>query len=74
MNIIRKMILSIKKIFVKQDEVKRLQEPKIVIEQDKKESFIESLKIATTEKRTKKRVETLTCNGDGLGIQKKITC
>ena len=74
MSIIRKMILSIKNIFVKQDEVKRLQEPKIVIEQDKKESFIESLKIATTEKRTKKRVETLTCNGDGLGIQKKITC
>lgn len=74
MSIIRKMILFIKNIFVKQDEVKRLQEPKIVIEQDKKESFIESLKIATTEKRTKKRVETLTCNGDGLGIQKKITC
>lgn len=74
MSIIRKMILFIKNIFVKQDEVKRLQEPKIVIAQDKKESFIESLKIATTEKRTKKRVETLTCNGDGLGIQKKITC
>ena len=74
MSIIRKMILFIKNIFVKQDEVKRLQEPKIVIVQDKKESFIESLKIATTEKRTKKRVETLTCNGDGLGIQKKITC
>ena len=74
MSIIRKMILFIKNIFVKQDEVKRLQEPKIVIVQDKKESFIESLKIVTTEKRTKKRVETLTCNGDGLGIQKKITC
>lgn len=74
MSIIRKMILFIKNIFVKQDEVKRLQEPKIVIEQYKKESFIESLKIATKEKRTKKRVETLICNGDGLGIQKKITC
>ena len=74
MNIIRKMILSIKKIFVKQDEVKRLQEPKIVIEQDKKESFIESLKIATTEKKNKKLIETLTCEGDGLGIQKKISC
>ncbi len=74
MSIIRKMILFIKNIFVKQDEVKRLQEPKIIIEQDKKESFMESLKIATTEKRTKKRIETLTCNGDGLGIQKKITC
>lgn len=74
MNIIRKMILFIKNIFIKQDEVKKLQEPKSVIEQDKKDSFIESLKIATTEKRTKKRIEILTCNGDGLGIQQKITC
>ncbi len=74
MSIIRKMILFIKNIFVKQDEVKRLEETKIVIEQDKKENFIESLKIATTEKRIKNKVETLTCNGDGLGIQKKITC
>ena len=53
MSIIRKMILFIKNIFVKQDEVKRLQEPKIVIEQYKKESFIESLKIATKEKKNK---------------------
>ena len=74
MNIIRKMILFIKNIFIKQDEVKKLVEPKITLNEDKKESFIESLKITTTEKRRKKRVETLTCNGDGLGIQKKITC
>jgi hypothetical protein len=74
MNIIRKMILFIKNIFIKQDEVKKLIEPKITVKEDKKDSFIESLKITTTEKRTKKRVETLTCNGDGLGIQKKITC
>ena len=73
MSIIRKMILFIKNIFVKQDEVKRLEETKIVIEQDKKENFIESLKITTTEKRIKNKVETLTCNGDGLGIQKRIT-
>ena len=68
------MILFIKNIFIKQDEVKKLIEPKITVKEDKKDSFIESLKITTTEKRTKKRVETLTCNGDGLGIQKKITC
>lgn len=74
MNIIRKMILFIKNIFIKQDEVKKLVEPKITVNEDKKESFIESLKITTTEKRTNKRIETLTCNGDGLGIQKKITC
>ncbi len=74
MNIVRKMILFIKNIFIKQYEVKKLVEPKITVKEDKKESFIESLKITTTDKRTKKRVETLTCNGDGLGIQKKITC
>lgn len=74
MNIIRKVILFIKNIFAKQDEVKKLAEPRIIVNEDKKESFIESLKITTTQKRTKKRVETLTCNGDGLGIQRKITC
>lgn len=74
MNVIRRMILFIKNIFVKQDKVKELIEPKITVKEDKKESFIKSLKITTTEKRTKKRIETLTCNGDGLGIQKKITC
>lgn len=74
MNIIRKVILFIKNIFAKQDEVKKLAEPKIIVNEDKKESFIESLKITTTQKTTKKRVETLTCNGDGLGIQRKITC
>lgn len=74
MNIIRKMILFIKNIFTKQDKVKKLTEPTIIVNDDKKESFIKSLKITTTQKRTKKKVETLTCNGDGLGIQKKITC
>lgn len=74
MNIIRKMILFIKNIFTKQDKVKKLTEPTIIVNDDKKESFIESLKVTTTQKRKKKRVETLTCNGDGLGIQKKITC
>ena len=74
MNIIRKVILFIKNIFDKQDEVKKLPEPKIIVNEHKKERFIESLKITTSQKRTKKRVETLICNGDGLGIQRKITC
>ena len=73
MNIIRRVILLIKNIFAKQDEIKKLVEPRIIVNEDKKESFIKSLKITTTQKRAKKRVETLTCNGDGLGIQRKIT-
>ena len=71
MNIIRKIILCIKNIFIKQE---KLPEPKNTIEQDKRENFIESLKITPTEKRTKKTIETLTCVGDGLGIRKKMTC
>ncbi|MCI8397380.1 MAG: hypothetical protein HFJ52_07190 [Clostridia bacterium] len=74
MNIIRKMILFIKNIFVKQEEIKALEEPKQIINQEKKINFVESLKITTTEKKNKKRIETLTCEGDGLGIQKKISC
>lgn len=74
MNVIRRIILFIKNVFIKQQKVKKLVEPKIDIEQNKKINFIESLKITTTETKTKKRVETLICNGDGLGIQKKISC
>ena len=68
------MILFIKSIFVKQEAIKALEEPKQIINQEKKINFIESLKITTTEKKNKKRIETLTCEGDGLGIQKKISC
>ena len=72
MNIIKKMILFIKNIFASTNEVKKLQEPKFSIEQEGQITFIEHLKITTTEK--KKKVETLICHGDGLGIQKNITC
>ena len=74
MNIIKKIFLHIKNIFIKQNEVKKLKEPNDTIEQDKKKYFIESIKINITEKRLNKKVETLTSDGDGLGIQKKITC
>ncbi len=73
MNIIRKIISVIKNIFTKQEEVKKLAESKTIVNEDERDRFIKSLKIATIQKRTKKRVETLTCNGDGLGIQKNIT-
>ena len=73
MSFIKRIFLFFKNIFNKQEEVKRIQEPNDNIKQDKKEHFIESLKTNNTEKKTKKKVETLTCNGDGLGIQKKIS-
>ena len=73
MNIMKKLLLFIKNLFACQNEVKKLQEPKAFTEQEEKVTFIEYWRIRTTEKKSKKKVETLTCDGDGLGIQKKIT-
>lgn len=73
MNIIQKILLLIKNIFIKRGKVKRLEEPKNIVEQNKRTEFIESLKNNTSIKRKKKRVETLICEGDGLGIQNKIS-
>lgn len=73
MNIIKEVILFIKNIFIKQDEIKKLEEPKIIVREDNKVSFMESLKVTNVDGRIKKRIETLVCEGDGLGIQKKIT-
>ncbi len=74
MNIIKKIILFIRNIFIKQDTVKKLPDQKVVTKENKKESFIKAIQVTPTRKNTKKKVETLTCNGDGLGIQKNITC
>lgn len=74
MNIIKKAILAIKNMFTKKNELKQLEAPKIISGEDKRGNFIESLKISTIKKKNKKRVETLICIGDGLGIQKKLSC
>lgn len=73
MSIIKKMVLCIKNIFIKQDKIKKLPEPKVITQREKKENFIETLKIIPIEKIIDKKIETLICKGDGLGIQKKIT-
>lgn len=76
MNIMKKIALFIKRIFGKQDKIKKLPEPEVTLvdgKEDKKDSFIESLRAATVELVPKRRVETLICSGDGLGIQKKIS-
>lgn len=67
MNIIRKVILYIKNIFNKQEEVKKLEAPKEVLKEDKKSNFIATLKTAKKDK-----IETLICVGDGLGIRKQM--
>lgn len=63
-----KIVSFIKSIFIKQDKPKELVEPmKIYNIAEKRNDFISKIKIGN------KEVETLTCVGDGLGIQKRIS-
>ncbi len=58
------------KIFKKNKEIKVIEEAKTMeVKQEDKLTFIDSIKIKT---QNQKEVRTLTCIGDGLGIQKKI--
>ena len=71
MNIIKRIILFIKKTFSKKMKVEKIEEHKNTLEQNKKEDFVQSLKATPVEK--EKKIETLICEGNGLGIQEKIT-
>ena len=73
MNIIKKMISYIKDVFLENKEVKKIEAPKQVKIQNKEKDFNESLKVNITEKKNENEIETLICNGDGLGIQNKIS-
>ena len=72
MKFLKKILESIKKIFVRKEEVKALEMPKTIEYQDKREEeFLRSIRVQPQVKT--KPIETLICYGDGLGIQKKIT-
>ncbi len=73
MNFVKKIILLVKNIFNKPEEVKKLEAPQEMFNKNEKINFIESLKINSIEKRKNNKVETLICEGDGLGIQQKIS-
>ncbi len=73
MSIVKKIIAFFKSAFNKQENIKYLEPPKQVINQSDKNNFLESLKIIKEVKKSRKKVETLICEGDGLGIQKKIS-
>ena len=68
MNIIKKIIL-----FVKKDRTEEIEKKQINENDDRRERFTKSLKVNSIEHETKQNVETLICDGNGLGIQKKIT-
>lgn len=68
MNIIQNIVLFFKKIFKKEDNIKKIDAPKDV--KTNKTNFVNSLRVNIIKK--KKKPETLVCYGDGLGIKGKI--
>ena len=72
MSIVEKIILFIKNILLKKDEIKSLEEPKQINNEEKKNDFLESIKVNIPSQIKKKKIETLVCVGDGLGIQNKL--
>ena len=72
MKILQKIVVWLKELFYKKERTKLLEESKQILNQEEKVNFIENLKVNIIEKRKKKKIETLVCEGDGLGIQKKV--
>ena len=78
MSVIEKMISFIKRLF-KKEEIKLIEAPIEVEDEEKdkkKEKFLNYLKVedaVNKKKKSKGKIETLICVGDGLGIQGKIT-
>lgn len=73
MNFFIKIISFIKNVFNKQEKVKKLEVSKQGLNKKEEVDFIKSLRATTAGKRKKKEVEILICEGNGLGIQKRIT-
>ena len=71
MNILDSIISFFKNIFSKKDNIKMIEAPTKPIQNEARREFANSLKI-NLKKDKKRKVETLTCFGDGLGIQSKI--
>lgn len=71
MNWIKNMFTFFKNKHKKGDDIKYLNEAEETVIIDDRVRFIDSLKENVVKK--KKKVETLTCVGDGLGIQNTIT-
>lgn len=62
-----KIFSFFKNLFITKDTVKLLEAPIKTIEKQDNSAFINSLKVNVS--KNKKKIETLTCVGDGLGIQ-----
>ena len=73
MNFIKNILAFFKNIFDKENDIKMIEAPMENLKEDNKTSFLSSLKVNIEQKKKKKKIETLTCFGDGLGMQNKIT-
>lgn len=69
MNFIKNIFLFFKKTFNKKSDIKMIEVPTATVSNADKMIFTNSLKTNVV----KNKVETLTCVGDGLGIQTKIS-
>ena len=69
MNIFSKFFSAIKNLFHKKKDIKYLEAPKVTIDNNQRNDFLDSLKVNLV-KRNKVKVETIICPGDGLGFQK----
>lgn len=65
-----KIFLFFKELFIRKNKVKLLDPPIKSIEKQDNSDFMASLKVNVSKK--EKQIETLTCVGDGLGIQNII--
>ena len=68
-----KIIDFLKKIFFRQN-VEKIEAAQDIKEEnsDKKDEFLNSIKVKIQGKIKKKRVKTMVCDGDGLGISNKM--
>ena len=73
MGIFKRIVNYFKNIFMKNEKVKEIEAPKYEENLKTRNDFIEKLKVNIIEKRKNKKIETLICEGDGLGIKNKIT-
>lgn len=72
MNKVEKIVLFFKKLWNRKNNKKMIRPAKSEETKENQKAFIDSLKIEK-KKPEKRKVETLICPGDGLGIQNKIT-
>lgn len=72
MKYFKDIISFFKKIFNKTEKIEMIDESKTNVSHEDRKDFINSLKVNILQNK-KQKVETMTCFGDGLGIQTKIS-